>query len=43
MNLSEQEKELINLIRLYHRAFPNMEEQFERMIYQALDDLLDRS
>ena len=41
--LSENEKELIRLIRLYHKAYPNGEKDIEWLIEIHIQKMLDRN
>ena len=41
--LHEDEKELIRLIRLFHKAFPNGQDDIEWLIEKQLQKLLDRN
>ena len=40
--VTKDEKELIELIRIYHRCYPEMQKENEILINQALDDLLEK-
>ena len=40
--LDEDEKELIRLIRLFHKAFPNGQNEIEWLIEIQVQKLLDR-
>jgi len=41
--LSEDEKELIRLIRLYHKAYPNGQDDYEWLIEKQIQRMLDRN
>jgi hypothetical protein len=41
--LDEDEKELIRLIRLFHKAFPNRQNEIEWLIEKQVQKLLDRN
>ncbi len=41
--LDEDEKELIRLIRLFHKAFPNGQNEIEWLIEKQVQKLLDRN
>lgn len=41
--LNEDEKELIRLIRIFHKAFPNGQNEIEWLIEKQLQKLLDRN
>ncbi|WP_165772993.1 hypothetical protein [Avrilella dinanensis] len=40
--LSDDEKELITLIRLYHKAYPNGQRDYEWLIDKQIQRMLDR-
>lgn len=40
--LTETEKELIRLIRLFHKAFPNGQNDIEWLIEKQVQKMLDR-
>lgn len=40
--LTDDEKELIKLIRLFHKAFPNGQNEMEWLIEKQVQKLLDR-
>lgn len=41
--LDEDEKELIRLIRLFHKAFPNGQNDIEWLIDKQVQKMLDRN
>jgi len=41
--LTESEKELIRLIRLFHKAFPNGQDDIEWLIERQIQKMLDRN
>lgn len=41
--LDEDEKELIRLIRLFHKAFPNGQNDLEWLIDKQVQKMLDRN
>lgn len=41
--LDDDEKELIRLIRLFHKAFPNGQNEIEWMIDKQIQKMLDRN
>jgi hypothetical protein len=41
--LDEDEKELIRLIRLFHKAFPNAQNDLEWLIEKQVQKMLDRN
>jgi hypothetical protein len=41
--LSESEQELIQLIRLFHKAFPNGQDDIEWLIERQIQKMLDRN
>jgi hypothetical protein len=40
---SENEKELIRLIRLFHKAYPNGQENYEWLIDKQIQKMLDKN
>ena len=43
VSLTEDEKELIRLIRLFHKAFPNGQHEIEWLIEKQVQKMLDRN
>ena len=41
--LDEDEKELIRLLRLFHKAFPNGQNELEWLIEKQVQKILDRN